>query len=92
MGVDRDADAVFDGLDNCPVASNAGQADTDSDGIGDICDSPADADLDGVNDASDNCPLDPNPLQEDFDLDGQGDACDLDDDDDGVSDLDEGVL
>jgi hypothetical protein len=33
-----DRDGVFDGLDNCPTASNADQLDTDHDGIGDICD------------------------------------------------------
>ena len=31
---------VLDGLDNCPDRANANQADTDNDGIGDVCDLP----------------------------------------------------
>ena len=34
---DADADGVLDGLDNCPLASNAGQLDSDGNGIGDAC-------------------------------------------------------
>ena len=51
--------------------------------------SPPDNDLDGVPDAEDNCPLVANAGQEDNDSDGAGDACDTDDDNDGLSDLDE---
>jgi MYXO-CTERM domain-containing protein len=36
--VDSDGDSVVDGLDNCPTVANADQADTDDDGIGDLCD------------------------------------------------------
>jgi YVTN family beta-propeller protein len=60
MGIDRDLDADLDGLDNCPSAANADQADLDSDGIGDACD---------------NCPGIPNPDQLDSDGNGRGDAC-----------------
>ena len=42
---DMDIDGVTDGLDNCPTDANASQADTDDDGIGDVCD-PADNRLD----------------------------------------------
>ena len=35
---DTDGDGVPDGADNCPNASNPGQADADGDGIGDACD------------------------------------------------------
>lgn len=35
---DRDGDGVCDADDNCPDASNAGQADADGDGVGDACD------------------------------------------------------
>ena len=37
MGVDRDRDAVLDGLDNCPAVGNEDQADSDGDGVGDAC-------------------------------------------------------
>ncbi len=46
MGVDRDEDAVLDGLDNCPTAANLDQLDTDSDLAGNACD--ADDDDDGL--------------------------------------------
>jgi concanavalin A-like lectin/glucanase superfamily protein len=41
---DDDADTIPDFQDNCPAQSNAGQQDTDGDGVGDSCDcAPADA-------------------------------------------------
>jgi DNA-binding beta-propeller fold protein YncE len=92
MGINRDEDSVLDGLDNCPAVANDDQADTDNDGLGDVCDTAADTDGDGVEDALDNCPSDGNPLQEDFDDDGLGDVCDPDDDDDGLADDDELLL
>jgi rhodanese-related sulfurtransferase len=36
--VDSDGDGVFDDFDNCPEISNPDQADEDSDGMGDTCD------------------------------------------------------
>ena len=48
-----------------------------------------DSDGDGVDDDNDNCPNVANPTQANYDGDAEGDACDTDDDNDGVSDLDE---
>jgi gliding motility-associated-like protein len=72
---DTDGDGIADNLDNCPLTSNANQADNDQDGIGDVCDS--DDDNDGILDTNDNCPITANPGQEDRDRDGKGDVCDL---------------
>ncbi|MBN2454177.1 thrombospondin type 3 repeat-containing protein [Candidatus Woesearchaeota archaeon] len=62
---DADGDGILDENDNCPLDSNADQADTDSDGA------------DGVGDVCDNCPLDSNADQADTDSDGIGDVCDI---------------
>lgn len=75
MGIDRDEDGVYDGLDNCPGAVNPGQSDTDGDTLGDACDDDIDTDSDGVDDQLDNCRLIANPAQTDSDNDGRGDAC-----------------
>ena len=81
-----------DDNDNCPTTANADQADTDSDGAGDACDTcPNDADDDidgdGVCGDIDNCPAISNASQADNDSDGSGDICDTDDDNDGVLDI-----
>jgi hypothetical protein len=68
--------------DNCVSTPNADQADFDSDGQGDVCDS--DWEGDGFDDGVDNCPDDYNPDQADLDGDGVGDACDDDVDGDGI--------
>ena len=81
---DRDSDGVPDELDNCPDHPNSNQADSDGDGIGDICE-PPDADGDGITDTIDNCPASPNSDQLDLDGDGTGDVCDGDTDGDGFS-------
>jgi hypothetical protein len=52
---DADEDRVPDRADNCPLISNPDQADTDDDGIGDVCD--PDDDGDGVPDVADACVL-----------------------------------
>ncbi len=75
FGTDTDMDGVADTDDNCPLDANSDQADTDGDGIGDVCDS--DSDSDGIPDDLDNCPSTPNPDQSDVDGDGIGDVCDI---------------
>ncbi len=70
---DADGDTVSNDCDNCPNNSNANQADTDGDGLGDACD--PDIDNDGVPNASDNCPNTYNPTQDPtacLDSDGDG--------------------
>ena len=73
---DLDADQVPDHLDNCPETANAGQADTDGDGVGDACNDAQDADGDEWADGRDNCPGIPNGDQSNRDSDRLGDACD----------------
>ena len=88
-GGDCDGDGVLNGVDNCPMAWNPTQDDSDSDGLGDGnpslnevgCDPcPAsvanDSDADGVCDNVDNCVGDPNADQADSDGDGVGNICD----------------
>jgi hypothetical protein len=65
--------------DNCRLDANAGQKDTDHDGVGNTCD--ADDEADGVADKVDNCRKKANT-----DGDHTGDACDPDDDGDGAKD------
>jgi hypothetical protein len=89
-GPDRDGDGVRNGSDNCPDVSNSDQLDTDSDGLGDVCDgqndtdtdTDTDTDSDGIPDQADNCPAVPNVGQVDADSDGLGDACDTQNDTD----------
>lgn len=72
--IDTDADGILDNNDNCPSDSNLDQLDTDSDGLGDVCD--PDDDNDGILDGVDNCSLVSNPDQKDNDGDGVGNVCD----------------
>ncbi len=76
--VDTDNDGVGNNADNCPAISNASQTDTDSDGMGDACDSTpnGDTDNDGIDNLSDNCAAVSNSNQLDWDGNGVGDACD----------------
>ncbi len=81
---DTDKDGIIDEEDNCPLVSNPDQADSDGDGVGDVCEN--DADGDGVVDDEDNCPMVANPDQADADGDGVGDVCEEDTDGDGIPD------
>ena len=86
---DRDGDGVNNDVDNCPDVANPDQADSDNDGIGNVCDpnpSSPDTDRDGINDDVDNCPDVANPDQADQDGDRIGNVCDPDDDNDGIND------
>lgn len=60
------------------------QADSDCNGVGDICDTHLDMDRDGRQDDMDNCPVVSNADQADADGDGVGDVCDHDKDNDGL--------
>ena len=77
-------------------AGNLCDPDDDNDGLTDVEENErgsdpfkADTDDDTVGDAADNCPADANSDQADFDQDNKGDVCDADDDNDGLSDIDE---
>jgi hypothetical protein len=77
---DSDGDGAYDPSDNCPLLSNADQADSDHDRIGDLCDQCPDdplndPDSDLVCNSSDNCPDIFNQDQLDTNGDGLGDAC-----------------
>lgn len=50
VDTDDDGEGVLDGVDNCPINANPDQADTDHDGVGNVCDStpaPAPAPVSG---------------------------------------------
>ncbi len=72
------------GPDNCPAVSNQNQADSDNDGIGDLCDSDfslTDSDLDGTPNTSDCAPIDNSKWRRayaDTDRDGVRDTATLD--------------
>ena len=70
---DFDGDGVLDMTDNCPLVSNASQADQDRDGRGEPCD---------------NCLTAYNPGQGDGDGNGLGDACQDHDGDGYFADVD----
>jgi len=71
---DTDGDAINDLADNCRLASNDDQRDTDADGRGDLCED--DADGDGLPD-SEEANYGTNPLIADTDGDGLGDRTEI---------------
>jgi hypothetical protein len=79
--VDQDVDGICGSADNCPTKANPAQDDTDTDGLGDACDTCPfdtinDTDDDGLCGNVDNCPQSYNPGQSDGDGDAYGDVCD----------------
>jgi len=99
---DQDGDGVFDAVDNCIATANLNQEDFDLDAIGDACD--VDIDGDGVLNSDEIVDsTDPNdacsfifqsitlPVLEvgDCDADGLINSIDIDDDNDGILDVDE---
>ena len=57
--------------DNCPLAANSDQTDTDWDSHGDACDADPDGDDSLIAPAVDNCPLVYNPSQVNSDASGR---------------------
>ncbi len=91
---DLDGDHIITSEDNCPLDYNPDQKDEDQDGRGAACDDTdlvpvVDTDGDGTIDPEDNCPSESNADQKNTDSDDHGDMCDIDDDQDGISDIDE---
>ena len=80
LEIDTDLDGIGDSSDNCPNIANPYQTDSDSDELGNECDTDPysqDRDNDGWGDYLDNCPDTYNPSQENTNNNAYGDACDL---------------
>ena len=74
ISLDADGDGYNHDTDNCPLVSNATQADLDGDGTGDACDNDMDGDgLSNVQEAT----LGTDPMKADTDGDGLTDAAEV---------------
>ena len=74
MGINRDEDTFLDGDDNCPALNSLDQTDTDSDGMGDVCD--PDDDNDNLTDVFETS-IGTNSLLADTDGDGLNDGAEV---------------
>ncbi len=90
--IDTDGDGTPELRDNCYDNFNPDQTDTDSDGLGNVCDD--DDDGDGVSDEDERLrsadPLDPNNTPEDVFVDWDSCFDGVDNDGDGLTDLEDG--
>ena len=75
--VESDGDEVCDSLDNCPGVPNADQADANSNGVGDVCDTVFDTDGDGLSDADEVNLHGTDPANPDSDGDWVGDGVEI---------------
>ena len=73
-GADTDSDGIIDASDNCPGLANHDQADTDHNGIGDVCEPKSDTTAKPDDYVLINVPTNETPA--DIDLDGIADSAD----------------
>lgn len=72
---DQDGDGVPDWTDVCVATPDPDQVDSDSDGVGDLCNDRFDSDGDELADGLDTCLGVVDPANADLDSDGIGDLC-----------------